>query len=170
MNKKYTVSNSFNVEMLAGALCDFLINSKKMTAQSFNRAYNEYVVQAKDDSMIKKVSGMDKALTVTLKIEGNILAMQTGEGQWVTHAAAKAVGWFVFWPLLVTGAIGSYTQHQLPKEIDLFVSNYINTTKNQAYEFSDIAEQAVSSQFCPNCGKKLLQESNFCDGCGSKIK
>lgn len=161
MRKNYTVSNDFDIAKLADAIRNFFESQKGMVSQAFAQGSAEWAVQAKDGSMVKKVIGMDKALTVKLSHTDTDLNVETGQGEWMTHVTARTIGWFVFWPFFITGTIGSVQQKQLHKEIDLFISDYVQRNNN--------ISQNSCKKFCSNCGASLTDNGLFCSSCGTKI-
>lgn len=167
MKISYQINTHFDLEELASAVNDFL-SEKGMETQLLHIKDDEFAVQAKDkDSYIRKIASMEKACTVLLKISNELLEVETGQNKWIDKAAGAAIGWFVFWPILVTSAYGAYKQYQLPKEINEFIETYLGSSVTKSDE-AHSASHPVS--FCGNCGEKITDGAMFCHKCGSKIQ
>ncbi|MBO5059778.1 MAG: zinc-ribbon domain-containing protein [Clostridia bacterium] len=164
MTNNYTVSPGFDCTALSLALLDFLENTKQLTAQHIMVSDTEWIVQAREKSSLKKIMGMDKATTVKLNINNTHLTIEIGQGKWLDKIAANAIGYWLFWPALIPGAIGAYQQMQLPKEISRFIASYINKSS-----YNLVYSEQTSKKFCPNCGTKIVPGSIFCEECGQKI-
>ena len=160
MQTTYIITQNFDLENFAKNLSVFL-EGKKLSVQKFQAETNKWVVQAREDATWKKYLSMDKAITVKISQSSNSLSVEIGSGKWIDKAAGVAVGWFLFWPTLVTSAIGTYQQMQLPKEIDAYIAKYMS-------EYS--VENNCVSRFCSNCGNRIENNSDiFCASCGNKI-
>lgn len=167
MKISYQINTHFDLEELASAVKDFL-SEKGMETQLLCIKDNEYTVQAKDkDNYLRKIASMDKACTVLLKVSNGLLEVETGQNKWIDKAAGAAIGWFVFWPVLVTSAYGAYKQHQLPKEINEFIETYLGASVIKSDEFYSDSQEI---SFCENCGEKITNGAMFCHKCGNKIK
>lgn len=164
MKTTYRINANFDLDDLAIAVKGFL-SEKNMKTQIVRIEPGEVAVQAKDeDSYLRKIASMEKACTVSLKFSDYTLEVEIGETKWLDKAAGAAIGWFVFWPALITSAYGAYKQHQLPKEIISFIQTYLGvepvgttTTGNE------------EGGFCTQCGEKIIGDAAFCHKCGNKI-
>ena len=124
----------------------------------------EIAVQAKNvDSYIRKLTSLDKACTVSMKLDGTKMDIKIGQGKWVDKAAGAAIGWFLFAPILLTAAYGAYQQSQLPKQVNEFIQIYLGAVP------AGFESSVKKSCFCPNCGESLIGSEVFCPKCGSKI-
>jgi len=102
---------------LAQAVSAHLIGNEKMEAQVLTSGDN-YVVQGRITSGLRKLVGMDKAITVKLSPAGeNTVAVEIGEGRWLDKAGVAVVSWFVLWPLAVTALVGTVQQAKVPAGI-----------------------------------------------------
>lgn len=167
MKTSYRITRHFDLEDLAIAVKG-LLSEKGMETQLIRIEEGEFAVQAKDkDSYIRKIASMEKACTVLLKFSNGVLEVETGQNKWLDKAAGAAIGWFVFWPALVTSAYGAYKQHQLPKEIHEFVQLYVGVSPVNS---ADMPTASNNESFCTNCGEKIAGNAVFCHKCGNKIQ
>ncbi len=163
---KYAVTSDFSCRDLGEELKKFF-EKKRMQSQCIENDSNHFVVQGKTkDSYIRKIAGMEKACTVSLKEYDNILYVQIGEGKWFDKMAGAAIAWFVAWPVAVTAAYGTFKQTQLPKEIDAFIQMYLG---NEPMNYLSADEQETKSQFCPLCGEQRFGDAKFCQNCGTQF-
>ncbi len=161
---RYAVCLDFSCRDLGEALKQFF-EKKGMQSQCIENDAKDCVVQAKTkDSYLRKIAGMEKACTVSLKESESILQVQIGEGKWFDKVAGTAIALFVTWPIAVTTAYGTYKQAQLPKEIDAFIQMYLG--KEPLYYMKEgNHEQEV--KFCPLCGESRIGDAKFCGKCGT---
>ncbi len=64
-SKVFALKAGVNVEDIAHAVEDFLRNEKKLTVEGF-AAHNGYLIQAKETSTWKKLTGLGNALQVQI--------------------------------------------------------------------------------------------------------
>jgi len=90
-----------------------------METQCLTSLDNQVFIQGRAKySNIKKLVGMDKAISIKLNpIGDDYFSIEIGEGKWADKGVALAAGWFVFWPFAVTSGIGIYKQKTLPAKI-----------------------------------------------------
>lgn len=69
--------------------------------------------------------GLAVALNVGLRLRGESLVVEIGEGKWADKAAAAAVSMFVLWPLAITAGYGAWQQSKLPQQTFDFVRQYL---------------------------------------------
>src|SRR5262249_23455768 len=69
--------------------------------------------------------GMQRALNVILRQDGDEITVEIGAGQWLDKAAAGVVSLFILWPLAVTAAIGAWNQMKMPERIFTRVNDYV---------------------------------------------
>ena len=162
----YAVNNDFLCEDLATALKGFF-QEKGMESQCFEKEKGNYIVQAKSkDSYLRKIAGVEKACTVSLKVESRVLHVEIGEDKWLDKMAGAAIAWFITWPVLLTTAYGTYKQLQLPKEIDAFIQIYLGT---EPMTYLTANEVGNAQKFCYECGASKEEQAKFCPNCGTKF-
>lgn len=164
---RYGISESFTCMDLARALQNFF-EEKKMISQIIEKNNYEVMVQAKTkDGYIRKLSGLEKACTVLILVNGRTLTLQVGEGKWMDKLAGAGIGWFIAWPTLISTAYGAYKQAQLPAEIDTFVQSYLSS-EPISYVPAEQSSQTCGN-FCSACGTPRENNATFCHNCGNKF-
>lgn len=183
---QYTVSPQFNMVILANAVSEFLQTQKKMDVQLLNYG-QQILVQARENKTWKKATGMDKATTVKLTMNGPTLSVEVGSGKWMDKAAGIGVGMFIFWPILIPVAIGTLQQKQLPEQILWYIQDYMSKNAGPAVTAGYAYGQAAAAyapppqpvqaaqpappqqgRFCSQCGKAVQAGWNICPYCGNK--
>lgn len=160
---KYGVDSAFSCGDLAEALKQFF-EEKKMISQIIPNSEIDIIVQAKTkDGYVRKIAGLERACTVSLKVANNILEVQVGEGKWFDKVAGAAIAWFITWPVALTTAYGAYKQSQLPNEVDAFIQMYLGIEPIQPIE------QGQTGNFCASCGTQRTEGAAFCANCGTKF-
>lgn len=85
---------------------------------------NQVIIQLKKESVLRSITGFDKALGISLQRLDNGTLVRVGAQDWVDQIAVGAVG-LVLHPLLITAAIGAVSQqnvvHDLLNSIDRLV-------------------------------------------------
>ena len=85
---------------------------------------NQVIIQLKKESVLRSITGFDKALGISLQRLDNGTLVKVGAQDWVDQIAVGAVG-LVLHPLLITAAIGAVSQqnvvHDLLNSIDRLV-------------------------------------------------
>ena len=84
-------------------------------AQQFGDS-NQVVVQLKKESTLRSITGFDKALGISLQRSGDATLVQVGAQDWVDQIAVGAVG-LVFYPLLITAAVGAVQQRNVVHDV-----------------------------------------------------
>ena len=116
-SKVFALKAGVNVEDIAREVENFLRDEKGLTVEGFASA-NGYLIQAKESSTWKKLTGLGNALQVQIVPgEAREVLVNVGMGKWIDKVGAAAVGALFFTPLLVTSAFGAYKQNKLPDEI-----------------------------------------------------
>lgn len=134
-----------------------------------------YFVQAKSqDTGWTKIAGMSKAIQVrVLSSGGKLITVSVGNGQWSDKIGAGVAGAFIFAPLAVTAAIGSWLQGSLADKIFDFTKEFIMTGGRnlEAMEFENMGMIDLNSNEieCPACKKRNPKSSKFCHGCGAPL-
>ena len=116
-SKVFALKAGVNVDDIAREVENFLRDEKGLMVEGFASA-NGYLIQAKETSTWKKLTGLGNALQVQIvPCEAREVLVNVGMGKWVDKVGAAAVGALFFAPLLVTSAFGVYKQNKLPDEI-----------------------------------------------------
>ena len=116
-SKVFALKAGVNVDDIAREVENFLRDEKGLTLEGFASA-NGYLIQAKESSTWKKLTGLGNALQVQIiPGEAREVLINVGMGKWIDKVGAAAVGALFFTPLLVTSAFGAYKQNKLPDEI-----------------------------------------------------
>lgn len=103
----------------------FLRNSKNMETQIVEQG-DGLVVQAKQSAnLLKSALGLDAAVTVKFTQEGSDLFAEFGAGKWLDKVAGAAVGWYLFWPAILTTGYGVYAQKNLLANLEDHVRNFL---------------------------------------------
>ncbi|MBO4853239.1 MAG: zinc-ribbon domain-containing protein [Schwartzia sp.] len=129
-----------------------------------------YLVQAREESTWKKITGLGKALQVQIIPSGTTdVLVNIGAGTWADKAGAAAVGAIVFAPLLVTSAVGAYLQNKLPDEIFEVIERYIMSGGHSVRRNVTLERTDPLQTKCPSCGAMNPKSTKFCSGCGTKL-
>ena len=75
------------------------------------------LIQVRKQGTWRALVGMQTALNVILRTDGDEITVEIGAGQWLDKAAAGVVSLFILWPLAVTAAIGAWNQMQTPEKV-----------------------------------------------------
>jgi hypothetical protein len=113
---------------------------------------------------LRTVVGMSQALTVHIHRDGGTV-VSLGQARWVDKAAVEAVGFLVFLPLMVPGAVGIYEEARLPGKIWKVIDDY---AASQGAVHSE--ERNVQAVHCPDCGVMNSSDAKFCSACGAPLK
>ena len=89
--------------------------AEKFEAQQFGDS-NQVVVQLKKENVLRSITGLDKALGISLQRSGDEMIVQVGALDWVDQIAVGAVG-LILYPLLVTAAIGAVQQRNVVHDV-----------------------------------------------------
>ncbi len=96
---------------------------KGFEAQHFGDL-NHLTVQLKQESTLRTITGLNKALAISMQRVQSGTLVSVGAQDWVDQIAVGAVGLFIQ-PLLITAAIGALTQynalHEVLRSIDFQV-------------------------------------------------
>jgi|SRR5579875_91466 hypothetical protein len=131
--------------------------------QSFEKDGDKYVQIKKGG--LRTIVGMSQALTVHMHRNGATTTISLGQARWVDKAAVEAIGFLVFLPLMIPGAVGIYEEHQLPGKIWRVIDDFASS---QGMSHSE--ERIIEAVHCPNCGVTNSSEAKFCSACGAALK
>lgn len=93
----------------------FEYQAQGFEAQQFGDL-NQTFVQLRKESTLRSITGLNKALTISLQRLNEGTAIQVGAQDWIDQIAVGAVG-LVVHPLLITAAIGAYTQNNVVHDV-----------------------------------------------------
>jgi hypothetical protein len=99
-------------------------------AQQFGDS-NQVVVQLKKESILRSITGFDKALGISLQRSGDGTLVQVGAQDWVDQIAVGAVG-LVFYPLLITAAVGAVQQRNVVHDVLDSIDRLVRQQQPQA--------------------------------------
>lgn len=133
--------------------------------QQLGSADNRYV-QIKKGGIWRTVLGLDRALTVHISNTDNVSKISLGQAKWADKAAVEAVGFLVFWPLMIPSSYGLYEQHKLPGQIWKTIDDYLSSHQMH----NTLNERIVEAIHCPHCGVTNASEAQYCSACGSPLK
>jgi hypothetical protein len=84
----------------------------------------QVTIQLRKESTLRAITGLNKALGITLqKAQGGTL-VQVGAQDWVDQLAVGAVG-LVLHPLLITAAVGAATQQNVVYEVLTSIDRHV---------------------------------------------
>lgn len=120
----YPLYSGKTIDGVEEVVCRYL-NFSNMQIQTMRD--DEYrLIQARTPKGgLKKLIGMDKALTIRLRQHDNQLQVELGEAKWADKAAVMMLSMFLLWPLTVTSGVGIYKQNKLMKDICATIDQYI---------------------------------------------
>ncbi len=123
---QYRLKEGKSIEEAARYVIRYLQN-EGMQVQNFEQD-GSIIVQARTkNSGLKKLAGMDRALTVKFMLEGDVMVVEMGQSKWADKAVGYMVAWFVFWPAAVTATIGINKQKELFEEVKRVIEQYAET-------------------------------------------
>lgn len=165
-SRVFVKRDGITIEGIGRCVQNFLHNSKGLTVQGGKVNDNGYVVQAMQDSGWRKISGMDNAVEVQISDTGTNILVNIGNAKWADKIGAGVIGMFVFAPLAVTAAVGSYQQTKLPGEIFEQIERYIMSGGQDLYAGANLVAAGAGMQICPMCKSEVAQGKQFCTNCG----
>ena len=74
---------------------------------------------------LRKVAGLELAVTVAVSAKGNNLELVIGAGKWMDKAIGGVVGFALFAPVWISTGWGIYVQQKLFKKIETEVEQYL---------------------------------------------
>jgi len=122
METRFYQTRDLDLQGIAHALV-LEYQAQGFEAQQFGDI-NQVIIQLKKESILRSITGFDKALGISLQRLDNGTLVKVGAQDWVDQIAVGAVG-LVLHPLLITAAIGAVSQqnvvHDLLNSIDRLV-------------------------------------------------
>jgi hypothetical protein len=114
MEALFYQTQDLNLPAIAQALV-LEYQGKGYEAQQFGDM-NNVTVQLKEESTLRTITGLNKALAVSLQRVPNGTLVRVGAQDWVDQIAVGAVGLAIH-PLLITAAIGALLQYNALHEV-----------------------------------------------------
>ena len=68
-------------------------------------------------SKLKALVGLKTCATLKLLQKDGDLEIEVFGGNWLAQGANVVLGWFVLWPLLITGGVGAFKQKKLLDQV-----------------------------------------------------
>ena len=129
METRYYETQEINIQPIAQALVvEYLAQGYK--AQHFGDV-NQTTVQLKKESILRTITGFDKALALSLQhVNGGVL-VNVGAQDWVDQIAVGAVG-LIIHPLLITAAVGAIQQKNALQDVLNSIDIHIRQQQPQA--------------------------------------
>ncbi len=170
--RHYAVDSGFQLPALTEILLFELKENRKLEAQVFTDK-NASIIQARETSDLKKLSGMNLAITIKIDLNEGHLKVEIGQGKWLDKVGGTTAALFLFAPLLITTAIGTYKQVKLPMQLFSIIEQYAASSNvTPQIPLADIlcpycGEKSSGNIFCSKCGKKLTAS---CPSCGAELQ
>jgi hypothetical protein len=114
MEALFYQTQDLNLPAIAQALV-LEYQGKGYEAQQFGDM-NNVTVQLKEETTLRTITGLNKALAVSLQRVPNGTLVRVGAQDWVDQIAVGAVGLAIH-PLLITAAIGALLQYNALHEV-----------------------------------------------------
>jgi hypothetical protein len=89
---------------------------KGFEAQHFGDS-NLSIVQLKKENTLRSITGLNKALGISFQRTGDETLVQVGAQDWVDQIAVGAIGLILFYPLLITAAVGAVQQRNVVHDV-----------------------------------------------------
>jgi predicted amidophosphoribosyltransferase len=152
-----------------GRCVQHYLKNKGLAIQGGRINDRDYVVQAKQESGWRKISGMDNAIEVQITETGENFLVNIGNAKWADKVGAGVIGAFVFAPLAVTAVVGTVQQKKLPAEIFAEIERYIISGGQELYVQADTIAVSAGMQVCPKCKREVPIGQAFCASCGTSL-
>src|SRR5262249_25064473 len=91
------------------------LKSESFDCQDLRTEQGGILIQVRQQGGWRAFVGMQTALNVILRQDGEEITVEIGAGQWLDKAAAGVVSLFILWPLAVTAGIGAWDQMKMPE-------------------------------------------------------
>lgn len=133
METRFYQTQELDLQRIAQTLA-FEYQAKGFETQQFGNA-EQMTVQLKKESTLRAITGLNKALGISLqRINGGTL-LRVGAQDWADQIAVGAVG-LVVHPLLITAAVGAVTQNNV-------VHDVLNSVDHQVHLQQPYAQMGV---------------------------
>jgi hypothetical protein len=114
METRFYQTRDLDLQGIAQALV-LEYQAQGFEAQQFGDI-NQVIIQLKKESVLRSITGFDKALGISLQRFNDGTLVKVGAQDWVDQIAVGAVG-LVLHPLLITAAIGAVSQHNVVHDL-----------------------------------------------------
>jgi hypothetical protein len=122
METRFYQTQAIDLQRIAQALV-YEYRAQEYEAQQVGTP-EQVMIQLKKESTLRTITGLNKALGITLqKLQGGTL-VQVGAQDWIDQIAVGAIG-LVLHPLLVTAALGTVTQYNVVHDLLAFIDQRI---------------------------------------------
>ncbi len=129
MEALFYQTQDLNLPAIAQALV-LEYQAKGYEAQQFGDM-NHVTVQLKQESTLRAITGLNKALAISIQRVQNGTLVRVGAQDWVDQIAVGAVGLAIH-PLLITAAIGAIQQNNALHEVLRSIDYQIRQQQPQA--------------------------------------
>ena len=173
MNQK-VYPRALNLDAIAQRIQD-VFGNEGFEVQRMGSADDMYV-QLKKAGIARTLTGMDQSITVHMQRVGSTTSVTQGQANWLSKGGAMGAGVIipVLWPLMVTSAVGIYSQRNLPGRVWKVIDDYAiaqNTAIGVAVgELGTPIMGIQQGSHCPHCGVTNNADAAFCNACGTKLK
>lgn len=114
METRFYQTRDLDLQGIAHALV-LEYQAQGFEAQQFGDI-NQVIIQLKKESVLRSITGFDKALGISLQRFNDGTLVKVGAQDWVDQIAVGAVG-LVLHPLLITAAIGAVSQQNVVHDV-----------------------------------------------------
>ena len=122
METRFYQTQAIDLQRIAQALV-YEYQAKGYEAQQAGMP-EQIIIQLRKESTLRAITGLNKALSITLqKVQGGTL-IQVGAHDWVDQIAVGAVG-LALHPLLITAAVGTVMQYNALHDVLNFIDHHI---------------------------------------------
>jgi hypothetical protein len=122
METRFYQTQELDLQRIAQAIV-YEYHAHGYEVQQFGNA-EQVIIQVKKESALRSITGLNKALTVSMQRLNTGTLIRVGAQDWVDQIAVGAVG-LVLHPLLVTAAIGAVSQTNVVGDLLNFIDHQI---------------------------------------------
>jgi predicted RNA-binding Zn-ribbon protein involved in translation (DUF1610 family) len=175
--KQYKLGSNFNDKTFVNAIGQYINTNYNAEIQVLGPP-NDAIIQIREKSVVKKLTGMSSAITIHIKVDGEKLIIEEGKAKWFNKVATAGIGALIFLPLIATAGIGVFLQDKMIKDVSNFISEYLEQnghtliyayTEEQNQNTGSIEETKKSQLKCPSCNANISKDSKFCNECGTSL-
>jgi hypothetical protein len=175
--KKYKLGSNFSNKAFVNAIGQFVNTSYNAELQVLGPPH-DVMIQIREKSVVKKITGMSSAFTIHIKVEGDILIIEEGKAKWLNKVATAGIGALIFLPLIATAGIGVFLQDKMIKDVSLFIHEHLEQNghtliyayvEEQNHKAVSAEETVAPKVKCPGCGISVSANSKFCNECGASL-
>lgn len=137
METRFYQTQELDLQRIAQALV-YEYHAHGYEVQQFGDA-EHVTIQLKKESVLRSITGFNKALAISIQRLNTGTLVRVGAQDWVDQIAVGAVGLAIH-PLLITAAVGAFSQNNV-------VGDLLNFIDNQIHQQQPYAQQAVPPVF-----------------------